>query len=114
MFDSHAFKSNRRNECVLMPRKTARSGSQIPLGRSGMSGTIHPLASGLPASSENAYHPRQFRVHLGNPGLDCHAVSYSGIEPDDISLHHIAAIAVSASVWALESPVAVPRLRDVF
>jgi hypothetical protein len=29
---------------------------------------IHPLASGLPASSENAYHPRQFRVHLGNPG----------------------------------------------
>jgi hypothetical protein len=23
---------------------------------------------GLPASSENAYHPRQFRVHLGNPG----------------------------------------------
>ena len=37
MFDSHAFKSNRRNECVRMPRKTARSGSQIPLGRSGMS-----------------------------------------------------------------------------
>jgi hypothetical protein len=35
------------------------------LGRSGMSGAIHPLASGLPASSENAYHPRQFRVHLG-------------------------------------------------
>jgi len=52
-----------------MPRKTARSGSQTPLGRSGMSGTIHPLASGLPASSENAYHPRQFRIHLGNPGL---------------------------------------------
>src|SRR6516162_4886201 len=70
MFDSHAFKSNRRNECVGMPRKTARSGSQTPLGRSGMSGAIHPLASGLPASSENAYHPRQFRVHLGNPGLD--------------------------------------------
>src|SRR6266478_4963892 len=67
-FDSHAFKSNRRNECVRMPRKTARSGSQTPLGRSGMSGAIHPLASGLPASSENAYHPRQFRVHLGNPG----------------------------------------------
>src|SRR6516225_12273622 len=39
-----------------MPRKTARSGSQTPLGRSGMSGTIHPLASGLPASSENVYH----------------------------------------------------------
>jgi len=51
-----------------MPRKTARSGSQIPLGRSEMSRAIHPLASGLPASSENAYHPRQFRVHLGNPG----------------------------------------------
>ena len=51
-----------------MPGKMARSGSQTPLGRSGMSGTIHPLASGLPASSENAYHPRQFRVHLGNPG----------------------------------------------
>ena len=32
-FDSHAFKSNRRNECVRMPRKTARSGSQTPLGR---------------------------------------------------------------------------------
>jgi hypothetical protein len=51
-----------------MPRKTARSGSQTPLGRSGMSGAIHPFASGLPASSENVYHPRQFRVHLGNPG----------------------------------------------
>ena len=37
-----------------MPRKTARSGSQTPLGRSGMSGAIHPLASELPASSENA------------------------------------------------------------
>src|SRR5262249_32453746 len=46
-FDSHAFKSNRRNECVRMPRKTARSGSQTPLGRSGMSGTIHPLAAGF-------------------------------------------------------------------
>jgi hypothetical protein len=46
-FDSHAFKSNRRNECVRMPRKTARSGSQTPPGRSGMSGAIHPLASGL-------------------------------------------------------------------
>jgi hypothetical protein len=67
-FDSHAFKSNRRNECVGMPRKTVRSGSQTLLGRSGMSGTIHPLASGLPGSSENAYHPRQFRVHLRNPG----------------------------------------------
>ena len=53
-----------------MPRKTARSGSQAPLGRSGMSGAIHPLASGLPACSENAYHPRQFRVLLGNPGLN--------------------------------------------
>jgi hypothetical protein len=52
-----------------MPRKTARSGSQTPLGRSEMSRALHPLASGLPASSENAYHPRQFRVHLGNPGL---------------------------------------------
>jgi hypothetical protein len=50
-----------------MPRKTARSGSQTPLGRSEMSRAIHPLASGLPASSENAYHPRQFRVHLGEP-----------------------------------------------
>jgi hypothetical protein len=68
-FDSHAFKGNRRKECVRMPRKTARSGPQTPLGRSGMLGAIHPLASGLPASSENAYHPRQFRVHLGNPGL---------------------------------------------
>ena len=29
-----------------------------------MAEVIHPLASGLPASSENAYHPRQFRVHL--------------------------------------------------
>ena len=28
--------------------------SQTPVGRSG---TIHPLASGLPTSSENAYHP---------------------------------------------------------
>ena len=53
-----------------MPRKTARSGSQTPLGRSGRSGAIHPLASGLPASSENAYYPRQFRVHPGNPGQD--------------------------------------------
>jgi hypothetical protein len=34
-----------------------------------MSGAIHPLASGLPASSEKVYHPRQFKVHLGNPGL---------------------------------------------
>jgi len=67
-FEFRAFKSNQQKECVRMPRKTARSGSQTPLGRSGMSGTIHPLASGLPASSENAYHPRQFRVHLGNPG----------------------------------------------
>src|SRR5262245_58797924 len=66
-FDSHAFKSNRQKECVRMPRKTARSGSQTPLGRSEMSRAIHPLASRLPASSENAYHPRQFRVHLGNP-----------------------------------------------
>ena len=53
---------------VRMPRKTARSGSQTPLGRSGMLGAIHPLASALPASSENAYHPRQFWIHLGNPG----------------------------------------------
>ena len=51
-FDSHAFKSNRRKECVRMPRKTARSGPQTPLGRSGMLGAIHPLASGLPAGSE--------------------------------------------------------------
>ena len=28
-------------------------------------GRPDPLASGLPASSENADHPRQFRVHLG-------------------------------------------------
>ena len=41
-----------------MPGKMARSDSQTPLGQSGMSGAIHPLASGLPASSENAYHPR--------------------------------------------------------
>ena len=67
-FDSHAFKSNRQKEYVRMPRKTARSGSQTPLGRSGMLGAIHPLASALPASSENAYHPRQFRIDLGNPG----------------------------------------------
>ena len=58
-----------------MPRKTARSGPQTPLGRSGMLGAIHPLASGLPASSENAYHPRQFRVHLGNPGFSDAAAS---------------------------------------
>src|SRR5262249_33544000 len=32
-----------------------------------MLGVIHPLASELPASSENVYHPRQFWVHLGNP-----------------------------------------------
>ena len=33
-------------------------------------GTCHTVRakSGLPASSENGYHPRQFRVHLGNPG----------------------------------------------
>jgi putative ATP-dependent endonuclease of OLD family len=31
-------------------------------------GAVFALASGLPANSENAYHPRQFRVHLGNPG----------------------------------------------
>ena len=62
-----AFESNRQKECVRMPRKTARSGSQTLLGRSEMSRAIHPLASRLPASSENAYHPRQFRVHLGNP-----------------------------------------------
>jgi hypothetical protein len=29
---------------------------------------LHLLASALPTSSENAYHPRQFRVHLGNAG----------------------------------------------
>src|SRR6516162_1976725 len=40
-FDSHAFKSNRRNEFVRMPRKTARSGSQTPLGRSGPSTLSH-------------------------------------------------------------------------
>ena len=56
VFDSHAFKSNRQKEYVRMPRKTARSGSQTPLGRSEMSRAIHPLASRLPASSENAYH----------------------------------------------------------
>src|SRR6516164_1235144 len=57
-FRCHAFKSNRQKECVQMPGKMARSDSQTPLGQSGMSGAIHPLASGLPASSENAYHPR--------------------------------------------------------
>jgi hypothetical protein len=31
-------------------------------------GSDPPLACGLPTSSENSYHPRQFRVHLGNPG----------------------------------------------
>jgi Transposase DDE domain group 1 len=31
-------------------------------------GSHPPLACGLPASSENSYHPRQFSVHLGNPG----------------------------------------------
>ena len=36
-----------------MPGKMARSDSQTPLGQSGMSGAIHPLASGLPARSEN-------------------------------------------------------------
>ena len=30
-----------------MPGKTARSGSQTPLGRSEMSRAIHPLASGF-------------------------------------------------------------------
>ena len=50
-----------------MPRKTFISGRQTPLGRSEMSEAIHPLASGLPVSSENAYHPRQFGVHVGDP-----------------------------------------------
>ena len=48
--------------------KTTGAATLAP-GRSGMSGAIHPLASGLPARSENACHPRQFRVHLGDPGL---------------------------------------------
>jgi hypothetical protein len=47
-----------------MPGKMARSGSQTPLGRE--PSTLSHL--GFPTNSENGYHPRQFRVHLGNPG----------------------------------------------
>jgi len=68
-FDNGGNPSCGNTVVIRMPTKMARSGSQTPLGRSGMSGAIHPLSSGLPASSENAYHPRQFRVHLGNAGL---------------------------------------------
>src|SRR5262249_32580710 len=67
-FYTHAFKSNRRNECVRMPRKTARSGSQTPLGRRECREPSTLSHLGFPTSSENGYHPRQFRIHLGNPG----------------------------------------------
>ena len=47
-----------------MPGKMGGSGSQTPLGRE--PSTLSHL--GFPTNSENGYHPRQFRVHLGNPG----------------------------------------------
>jgi hypothetical protein len=46
-FDSHASKSNRREECVRMPRKTARSGPQRHLEEPAMP-VSHPL---LPSGS---------------------------------------------------------------
>jgi hypothetical protein len=49
MFDSHAFQSNRREDRVRMPSKTARSGSRKPLGWSGMPVAIHPSRSGFQA-----------------------------------------------------------------
>ena len=48
-----------------MSGKMARSCSQTPLGRE--PSTLSHL--GFPTNSENGYHPRQFRVHLGNPGF---------------------------------------------
>ena len=50
-----------------MPRKTARSGRNTTRTVRNV-GSHPPLASGVPASSETAYHPRQFKAHLGNPG----------------------------------------------
>ena len=46
-FDSHAFKSYRREECVRMPEKIARSDPRTPLGRSEMPGAIHPSHLGF-------------------------------------------------------------------
>jgi hypothetical protein len=54
-------------------RPNARENGQIRSSnatRTAWKGDSRPyLASGLPASSENAYHSRQFGVHPGNPGL---------------------------------------------
>jgi hypothetical protein len=43
-------------------------------------GSHPPLACGLPTSSENSYHPRQFRIHLGDPGEHVQADNGEGVE----------------------------------
>src|SRR5262245_8368157 len=50
------------------PTRCGSSFMGSPTRTGGNVGSHPPLACGLPASSENSYHPRQFRVHLGNPG----------------------------------------------
>ena len=41
--DGHAFRSNRREECVQMPRKMARSGCQTPFGLAEALMAVHTL-----------------------------------------------------------------------
>jgi hypothetical protein len=78
MFDSHAFKSNRREDCVRMPSKTARSGSRKPLGWSGMPVAIHPSRSGFQAIQKIGTIQASSGIIRGIPGK----VIQPPVEPD--------------------------------
>jgi hypothetical protein len=67
-FDTHAFKSNRRNECVRMPRKTARSDPRPSVRVTRGAGSGQHLASVLQEGRESANIDAGlgFRIHLEN------------------------------------------------
>jgi len=52
VFDSHAIKRNRREECAQMPGKIAKSDPQTPLGRPGVPVSCPHHGFGRPAGRE--------------------------------------------------------------
>ena len=60
-----------------MPRKTARSGSQTPLGRSEIVESHPPSRISASSQFRKRLPSRQFRVHLGNSRFNLHAARRS-------------------------------------
>ena len=63
----HALKSNRRQECVQMLAKMARSAPRPPFGVPGLRQPSAPPGC-LVRTREKRKNSRRFGVHLENPG----------------------------------------------